>query len=113
MTELSSGVCEPCRVGAPRLSDEELVNLSSQIPEWRVVEVGGVKQLHRQFSFENFVSAITFANKVGDLAEAQGHHPALLIEWGRVKVMWWTHKIDGLHKNDVIMSAKTDQIFSA
>lgn len=112
MSDLSSGVCEPCRVGAPVLTGEELAELPSQIPEWSVVEVEGVKQLHRQFTFPNFIEAMSFAMKVGAIAEDEGHHPALLVEWGSVKVMWWTHKIKGLHKNDVIMCAKTDALIS-
>ncbi len=112
MSELRVGTCEPCRVGAPLISDDELRELSPQIPDWQVVSVDGVKQLTRQFSFDNFTGAMAFANAVGALAEEQGHHPALLVEWGKVTVNWWTHKIGGLHKNDVMMAAKTDPLFN-
>lgn len=112
MSELSAGSCEPCRVGAPLLTDEELAGLSSQIPDWQVIEVDGIKQVTRQFAFKNFVTAMAFANKVGEIAEQEGHHPAILVEWGKVAVTWWTHKIKGLHKNDIVMAAKTDTLFS-
>jgi len=112
MSELSAGICEPCRLGAPLLTEEDLANLKPQIPDWEVVEVGGIRQLTRQYSFKNFVIAMAFANKVGDEAEKEGHHPAILVEWGKTSVTWWTHKIKGLHKNDVIMAAKTDRIYS-
>ncbi|MFL0804450.1 MAG: 4a-hydroxytetrahydrobiopterin dehydratase [Agarilytica sp.] len=110
MTELSSGQCEPCRVGAPTLTDNELAELSSQVPDWSVINVDGVKQVSRQYTFSNFVTAMAFANKVGELAEQEGHHPALLVEWGKTTVTWWTHKIKGLHRNDIIMAAKTDEL---
>ncbi len=112
MSDLTAGTCEPCRVGAPLISDEALRELSSQIPDWQVLSVDGVKQLKRQFDFDNFTAAMAFANAVGALAEEQGHHPALLVEWGKVNVSWWTHKIGGLHRNDVVMAAKTDTLYA-
>lgn len=111
MTDLSASVCEPCKEGAPLISQEELDALKPKIPEWSVIEVDGVKQLQRVFVFQNFVHALTFANKVGDIAEEHEHHPAILVEWGKATVTWWTHKINGLHKNDVIMAAKTDELY--
>ncbi len=112
MSELSAGSCEPCRIGAPLLTDEELAELSPQIPDWDVIDVDGIKQVTRQFTFKNFVAAMEFANKVGEAAEDEGHHPAILVEWGKVSVTWWTHKIKGLHHNDIVMAAKTDTLFS-
>ena len=73
----------------------------------------GVKQLQRVFRFRNFQAALAFTNRVGALAEAQGHHPLLITEWGRVTVCWWTHKIGGLHLNDFIMAARTDTLAAA
>ncbi len=93
------------------LTDEEIAALRPQVPEWAVSEVDGIRHLERVFKFKNFVQALEFTNQVGALAEAEGHHPALLTEWGRVTVTWWTHKIKGLHRNDFIMAAKTDQLF--
>ena len=74
------------------------------------MERDGIPRLERTFKLPNFAAALELTNKVGELAESEGHHPAILTEWGRVTVTWWTHKIRGLHRNDVIMAAKTDEI---
>ena len=111
MSELTESKCEACRVGAPLLGSEEFEALKTEIPDWEKVVVDGVEQLKRVYVFSNFVTAMNFANAVGVIAESEGHHPALLVEWGRVSVSWWSHKIKGLHKNDVIMAAKTDVVF--
>jgi 4a-hydroxytetrahydrobiopterin dehydratase len=81
-----------------------------QLPDWQIRNQDGVDQLTRAFVFKNFSQALEFTNRVGELAEAEGHHPAILTEWGRVTVSWWTHKIGGLHRNDFIMAAKTDRL---
>ncbi|MCP4769078.1 MAG: 4a-hydroxytetrahydrobiopterin dehydratase [Gammaproteobacteria bacterium] len=109
MEDLSEQGCEACRAGAPRISDDELHRLMSAIPDWKIIVVDGIMQLTREFNFGDFAQAMTFSNRVGDLAEAAGHHPAILTEWGRVNVTWWSHKIRGLHKNDLIMAARTDK----
>jgi 4a-hydroxytetrahydrobiopterin dehydratase len=111
MEQLTQMKCEACRKGAPTVTDEEVAHFSPQVPEWALVERDGIKRLERVFKFNDFVQALSFTNRVGELAEAEGHHPALLTEWGRVTVTWWTHKIRGLHRNDFIMAAKTDQLF--
>lgn len=111
MEQLAQMTCTACQPGSPKVSDEELAQFRSQIPEWTVIERDGVKRLERVYTFKNFVDALAFTNKVGDLAEREEHHPALLLEWGRVGVSWWTHTIGGLHSNDLIMAAKTDQIY--
>jgi len=72
-----------------------------------------VPRLRRIFKFKNFVEALNFTNKVGEIAETEGHHPMLITEWGRVTVVWWTHAIRGLHKNDFIMAAKTNDLYEA
>jgi len=112
MDELAQGKCEACRVGAPRVTDEERGQLHPQVPDWTVIERDAIERLQRRFEFPNFVDALQFTNAVGAVAEEEGHHPALLTEWGSVTVTWWTHKIEGLHRNDFIMSAKTDEIFA-
>ena len=112
MGELAQGKCEACRVGAPRVTDEERSQLQPQIPDWTVVERDANERLERNLAFGNFVDALQFTNAVGAIAEEEGHHPALLTEWGSVTVTWWTHKIEGLHRNDFIMSAKTDELFA-
>jgi 4a-hydroxytetrahydrobiopterin dehydratase len=104
--------CEACRGDAPPLSEDEIAALSPQVPEWTIVEREGIKRLERTFRFKDFAEALAFTNKVGALAEAEDHHPAILTEWGRVTVTWWTHKIRGLHLNDFIMAAKTDRLYA-
>jgi 4a-hydroxytetrahydrobiopterin dehydratase len=111
--ELASMHCEPCQAGAPTVTDEEIDTYSRQIPEWEIVEREGVKQLRRSFKFRTFVQALEFTNRVGELAEAESHHPSLLTEWGRVTATWWTHKIKGLHRNDFVMAARTDRLYEA
>jgi 4a-hydroxytetrahydrobiopterin dehydratase len=109
MESLAHLKCEACRVGAPTVTPEEMEALLPQVPEWRIVEEGDVPRLERVFPFPDFAAALAFTNRVGALAEEEGHHPALLTEWGRVTVRWWTHKIRGLHRNDFVMAAKTDE----
>ncbi|HSF81517.1 MAG TPA: 4a-hydroxytetrahydrobiopterin dehydratase [Anaerolineales bacterium] len=111
MDDLSQQVCVPCRAGDPLLSDKEIAQMLAEVPGWEVLEVEGVKRLQQVFKYKNFAQALDFTNRVGELAEAEGHHPALLTEWGRVTVTWWTHAIKGLHKNDFIMAAKTDELY--
>lgn len=108
MTDLIHEKCEACRAGAPVVTSREMDELLPQIPDWRVLEESGVKRLVRTYKFPDFLAALAFTNRVGELAEAEGHHPALLTEWGKVTVSWWTHKIKGLHRNDFIMAARTD-----
>lgn len=105
--------CEACRRDAPTVSSDEMQSLLKEIPDWRVVDREGIPQLQRVFEFPDFASALAFTNRVGEIAEAEGHHPALLTEWGRVTVRWWTHKIRGLHRNDFIMAARTDELMGA
>lgn len=111
MTYLIETACEACRSGAPKVSETELAELMLELPKWKVEERNNEKQLERAFKFKNFVQALAFTNDVGGLAESENHHPAILTEWGRVTVTWWTHKIGGLHKNDFIMAARTDQLY--
>ncbi len=110
MNQLTSKTCIACKVGAPLATDKEINEFMLQLPNWLIVEVDEVKQLKRQFSVKNFVEAMVFTQKVADLAEDENHHPAILTEWGKVTVFWWSHKIKGLHVNDFIMAAKTDQL---
>ncbi|WP_215397201.1 4a-hydroxytetrahydrobiopterin dehydratase [Rheinheimera oceanensis] len=113
MSELKAMQCEACRADAPKVSDAELPELMRQIPDWTPVVRDGILQLEREFKFKNFKLAWAFHNKVAELAETEGHHPALLLEWGKLTVTWWSHSIKGLHKNDFICAAKTDTLLSA
>ncbi len=111
MTEpLAQMKCVACRRDAPTVSDAEIAELLPEIPDWELLELDGIKRLQRVFSFDDFAQALAFTDAVGRLAEEEGHHPALLTEWGRTTVTWWTHKIKGLHRNDFIMAAKTDRL---
>jgi len=100
------------RTGEPTLTEAEIEDLLLHVQQWQVREVDGMKRLEKAFKFKNFVQALEFTNKVGAIAEEQDHHPLIVLEWGKVTLNWWTHKIGGLHKNDFIMAARTDEIFS-
>lgn len=112
MDQLVRMKCAACRADEPTVTDGEIAAFQPQVPEWRIAERDGIRRLERIFRFPDFVKALAFTNRIGELAEAEGHHPALLTEWGRVTVTWWTHKIKGLHRNDFIMSAKTDAVYT-
>ncbi len=111
---LAQQTCIPCSGSLPSATPAEIAQFHLQIPDWAVTQSDdGVPQLQRQYRFSNFQQALNFTCQVGAAAEAAGHHPALLTEWGRVTVFWWTHAIRGLHHNDFVMAAKTDEIFAA
>jgi 4a-hydroxytetrahydrobiopterin dehydratase len=103
--------CIPCQGGEPTVTEQEMAELVPVVPNWQIVEENGVNKLERVFKFKNFNQALAFTNRVGEIAEEQGHHPELLTGWGKVEVTWWTHKINGLHKNDFVMAAKTDSLY--
>jgi 4a-hydroxytetrahydrobiopterin dehydratase len=111
MVSLAQMNCEAPQRGGPSLGDQEISELHPQVSDWQIAEHDGVKRLVRVYKFKNFVEALAFTNQVGDLAEEQDHHPALLTEWGKVTVTWWTHAVNGLHRNDFIMAAKTDALY--
>jgi 4a-hydroxytetrahydrobiopterin dehydratase len=110
MDVLTNEKCTACRRDSPRVTEAEIRELKPNIPEWTLVEREGIQRLERVFRFTNFAEALTFTNRVGALAEEEGHHPAILTEWGRVTVTLWTHKIRGLHRNDFIVAAKFDAL---
>ena len=113
MESLTTLQCVACRGGEPRVMETEALEYHRQVPEWNIVERDGIKRLERVFTVKTFAQALAFTQQVGTLAEAEGHHPALLTEWGKVTVTWWTHKIKGLHRNDFIMAAKTDALVNS
>ena len=113
MKELVQMKCSPCRIGAPTVPDKEISQFLSQRPGWKLADESDIKRIQRAYTFDDFVQALAFTNKVGEVAEAEGHHPTLETAWGEVIVTWWTHKIKGLHQNDFIMAAKTDRIYQA
>lgn len=111
MTDLNQMKCVTPRGDEPTLAEAEIHTLHPQVPEWEIKEVDREKRLERVFKFKNFAEAIKFTNQVGRIAEEEDHHPLIITEWGKVTVDWWTHKIGGLHRNDFIMAAKTDEIY--
>jgi len=113
MTDLAAQTCEACRTDAPQVTAEERRTFHAQVPEWDIIDRDGVPQLQRTFNFPDFTEAISFTDEVGALAEDEGHHPAILTQYGSVTVRWWTHAIDGLHRNDFVMAAKTDELFES
>ena len=107
MSDLASKTCVPCRGGTPPLKGEELDDLWRQVPGWEVVDE---HHLRRRFRFKNFREGLDFVNKVGELAEEQGHHPDVSFGWGYAEVMLFTHKIDGLTESDFILAAKISEL---
>lgn len=103
--------CVACSGEAPPATEEEINRLRHDIPDWVLIEEDGEEKLQRQFYFNDFREALDFTNRVGELAERENHHPALTTEYGKVNVIWWTHKIGGLHRNDFICAAKTDRLY--
>src|SRR5262250_1668964 len=107
MTDLASKTCVPCRGGVPPLAGKELEALSKHVPEWKVMNG---HHITRTFKLPDFRQALAFVNKVGNLAEQQGHHPDIFLAWGKAEITRWTHKIDGLTESDFIMAAKIDHL---
>ena len=112
--ELSMDKCEACNIDAPSLSDDEIKKLQPQIPSWSIIEdEEEVKRLICAFAFKDYDESLNFTNIVAKLAEEEDHHPEIILEWGKVTVSWWSHKIKGLHHNDFICAAKTDKLFNS
>ncbi len=110
MTGLDEKTCVPCRGGVPPLKGEELAAVHRQLPQsaqWKVVNE---HHIMRSYTFPDFRTALAFVNKVGALAEEQGHHPDILLAWGKVDITIWTHKVDGLTESDFILAAKIDRL---
>jgi 4a-hydroxytetrahydrobiopterin dehydratase len=107
ISDLATKSCVPCRGGVPPLKGEELAALEKQVDDWNVIEG---HHLAKTFTFPDFREALKFVNRVGELAEEQGHHPDLFLAWGKVAITIWTHKVNGLTESDFIMAAKIDQL---
>ena len=102
--------CVPCRGGIPPLDDKSIEELIENIPSWNVKHES-YTYLIKKFQTKNFKQSMNFANLIFEISEQEGHHPKIIVEFGNIEVLWWTHKINGLHKNDFIMAAKTDELF--
>ena len=107
MTALADKKCVPCRGDVPPLAGKDLELLSKHLPHWKVVDA---HHITRAFTFPDFRQALDFVNKVGAIAEEQGHHPDILLSWGKAEITTWTHKINGLTESDFILAAKIDQL---
>jgi 4a-hydroxytetrahydrobiopterin dehydratase len=105
---LAAKHCVPCHGGVPKLAGAELETLSAQLPDWKVVDF---HHLERAFTFKDFVSALAFVNRVGTVAEQEGHHPDLTLGWGRVGVITYTHAIKGLSESDFVLAAKIERLY--
>ena len=112
MAALADEHCVTTTKLSRRVSEVERAGLLAALPQWRVIEVDGIERLERRYSLPDFASALEFTNHVGALAEHEDHHPAIVTEWGRVTVSWWTHTVRGLHRNDFVMAAQTDRIYT-
>lgn len=104
---------ELCRKGTPPLTADDWTPWLQELPQWQVLQVDGITQLQRVYELGNFVEALLLTNRIGALAEEADHHPALLTEWGKLQVRWWTHTVRGLHRNDFIMAARCDRLLEA
>jgi 4a-hydroxytetrahydrobiopterin dehydratase len=107
---LSDEVCDACRPDALKATEAEIAAMLPEIPEWTLITEDGQQRLNRVFATKNFVLAQALANAIADYAEQVGHHPRLTIEWGCLDVTWWSHKIDGVHRNDFICAARCDDL---
>jgi len=107
LMSLAEKNCVPCKGGTPPLKGKATEDLQREVPEWIVVNE---HHLRRTFKFPDFVSALAFVNKVGEVAEKEGHHPDILLSWGKAEITTWTHSVDGLTESDFILAAKIDRI---
>ncbi len=101
----------PVDANTVALTNSEIKKLSAELSSWDLIHVDGEDRLQKKFQFKDFNQALAFTNQVGSLAEKENHHPSILTEWGKVTVTWWTHKVRGLHQNDFVMAARTDDLY--
>lgn len=110
--QLTQMTCEACKPGAPAATAEQIEEWLTEIPDWALFKSNNIPRLRRTFRFKNFRQALDFTNVVGEIAESEGHHPRLVLEWGKLTVITWTHAIENLHRNDFILAAKIDQAWN-
>jgi 4a-hydroxytetrahydrobiopterin dehydratase len=109
VNDLSSQSCEACQIDAPKVPQDQIQILLSEINGWVLIDEP-INKIQKVFSFKSYKDSVDFSNKVASLADDEDHHPQIVLEWGKVTVIWWSHKIEGLHKNDFICAAKTDKL---
>ena len=110
--QLMSTPCEACKIDSPAVNETEKNQLLLQIPQWKILNIDQIERLSRSYKFINFVKAMEFTNRVAEIAEVENHHPEIITQWGQVTVVWWTHTIKGLHINDFVLAARTEQLFN-
>ena len=110
MSKLAELTCEACSKSATTLSSDEISVLMLEIKGWELIVDSNIKKLKRVFKVKNYIEAVALTHKIADLAETVDHHPKIILEYGAVTVIWWSHNIQGLHKNDFIMADKTSQL---
>ncbi|MDR5900217.1 4a-hydroxytetrahydrobiopterin dehydratase [Halomonas vilamensis] len=110
MTALANQACEPCSGNATPMTKTEAQDALTALPQWKINDGDGIMKLTRSYHFDDFVSALAFTQRVGDIAEQAGHHPMITTEYGKTTVTWWSHEIGGLHQNDFILAARTDEV---
>lgn len=110
--KLADTPCQPCRGDSPTLTADEIARYLQQLPHWALTSENGIDQLERSIEFKRYRDCLDFCQRVGEIAEQADHHPLMVIVWGKLTVRWWTHAIGGLHLNDVIMAARTDQLYA-
>ena len=113
MTELASMKCEPASVDSEQPTHEQVVEYLKSLPGWQVTKEEDISKLRKTYFFKQYKDAVSFVNRVAAEADAQDHHPLIVLEWGRVTISWWTHVLRGLHLNDFILAAKMDPLEKA
>jgi 4a-hydroxytetrahydrobiopterin dehydratase len=111
MNDLAQQHCSAVTASTPRLYERDINQYLVELADWEIYETNSEPRLEKSFKFKDFIQAVAFTNRVAQASNEEDHHPAILTEWGKVTVTWWTHKIRGLHQNDFIMAAKTDQLY--
>lgn len=111
MSELQPLVWLDFGIDAIKLTKQEVITLNKQVSEWRVFEEKKIQKLQREFEFNNFVTALDFTNRLGKLSETYNHHPQIMLEWGKVTLTWWSHKLNGLHQNDFFLAAQSELLY--
>jgi 4a-hydroxytetrahydrobiopterin dehydratase len=112
MTELAKETCSSCEIGAPLVPHDQQMELLNDLDGW-IIDTLDISKLKKEFKLNNYEQCIRFTNLITYLAESQDHHPKITLEWGSVSIEWWSHKIKGLHMNDFICAAKSDEIFNS
>ena len=111
MSNLSEKKCEACTIDAPLVNSVDYPDLLKDLEDWSIKEES-INKLVKTYKFTNYADSVSFTTKIANLAEEEDHHPKIVLEWGAVKLEWWSHKIKGLHMNDFICAAKSDKIFN-